>query len=101
ALFDDVLKDLAPVAEQLDHLQFHIAIAAILAAGTRVNRFIEDKAPWKMAKTSLNETAAVLHDVLLSLYALLFYLLPFMPETARTIWQQLGQTDDLNARAKA
>jgi methionyl-tRNA synthetase len=95
-----VLADLKPLELHLDHLQFHQALTTILAAVDRVNRFIEDKAPWKLAKTDTAETQAVLREVLLCLKALVFYLWPFFPDTAQTLWGQLGQTDDLFARGK-
>jgi methionyl-tRNA synthetase len=100
-LLDAVLGDLRPVDDLIKKLQFHLALATIRGTIDRVNRYIEDKAPWKLAKTSQPETEAVLRQVALSVKALLFYLAAFMPETAQTIWSQLGQTDDLTQRAKA
>lgn len=98
ALLEAMRADLKPLDVHLDHLQFHQALAAILTAVDRVNRFIEEKSPWKLAKTSLPETEAVLREVLLCVKALVFYLWPFMPDAAQAIWGRLGQTDDLAAR---
>lgn len=95
-----VLNDLKPVDDHLEHLQFHHALTTILVAVDRVNRFIEAKAPWKLAKTSLPETAEVLREVAVSVKVLLFYIRPFMPNTARTIWERLGHTGDIYTSGK-
>jgi len=99
-LLDEMLTDLKPLAGHLDHLQFHSALTTLIMSMDRVNRYIENKAPWKLAKTSIPETAAVLREVMLCLKALVFYIWPFMPDSARIIWSQLGETDDLVQRAK-
>ncbi len=98
-LIDLVLKDLEPVEGQLEHLQFKDALTTIFQAVDRVNRFIEDKAPWKLFKTAPQEVGPVMRQVLISLKALTFYLRPFMPDTAQTLWQQLGQEDYIKNRA--
>ena len=101
ALAQAVLDDLKPIATQLDHLQFHAALGSMMAAADRVNRFIEDKAPWKLAKESPEAVKEVLWEVSLCLKAIVFYMVPFFPETAPLVWQRLGQTDDMQTRAKA
>ncbi len=95
-----VMGELKAIDVQLDHLQFHLALATLLLAVDRVNRFIEEKAPWKLVKTSPSETEAVLYQVLLCVKVLVFYLWPFMPGTAQIIWSRLGETDDLVASMK-
>jgi len=99
-LVEQVLKDLEPIEGHLDHLQFHYALTTLLAGVDRVNRFIELKAPWKLIKTAPEETAEALREVALSLKALLFYIRPFMPQTARTMYEALGHTDDLYTHGK-
>jgi methionyl-tRNA synthetase len=42
----------------------------------------------------------VLREILVCIKALVYFLWPFMPDTAQTVWNQLGQTDDLTASAK-
>jgi methionyl-tRNA synthetase len=95
-----VLKELVQVGEHLQRLQFHLALASMVTAVEHLNGFIEEQAPWKLAKTSPDECRSVLREVLLCIKALCFYLWPFMPDTAQAIWRQLGQTDDITAAAK-
>ena len=98
-LIELVLKDLSPVEGCLEHLQFKDALTAIFKAVDRVNGFIEERAPWKLAKTAPREVAPVMRQVLVSLKALTFYLRPFMPDTAQSLWMQLGQPDYIKNRA--
>ena len=98
-LIELVLKDLSAVDQQLEHLQFKDALGSIFIAVDRVNRYIEDKAPWKLAKTAPQDVGPVMRQVLVSLKALTFYLRPFMPDTAQMLWMQLGQPDYIKNRA--
>ncbi len=98
-LVELVLKDLSGIDTQLEHLQFKDALVTIFTAVDRVNRFIEEKAPWKMFKTAPQDVGPVMKQVLVSLKALTFYLRPFMPDTAQTLWMQLGQADYIKNRA--
>jgi methionyl-tRNA synthetase len=98
-LVDLVLKDLSLVESQLEKLQFKDALVTLFTAVDKVNRFIEEKAPWKLFKTAPHEVGPVMRQVLLSLKALTFYLRPFMPETAQNLWIQLGQPDYIKNRA--
>jgi methionyl-tRNA synthetase len=95
--FQDELKK---VYEHLDKLQFHLALIAIITAVEHLNGFIEEQAPWKLAKTSPADCQSVLRELLVCLKLLTFYLWPFMPDTATTVWRQLGQNDDLVNAAK-
>jgi len=98
-LIELVLKDLGLVDNFLEHLQFKDALAAIFTGVDRVNRYIEEQAPWKLAKDAPEKVGPVMRQVLVCLKALTFYLRPFMPETAQTLWMQLGQPDYIKNRA--
>jgi methionyl-tRNA synthetase len=95
-----VLSELKKIAEHLDRLQFHSALASIISAVEHLNGFIESQAPWKLAKTSPEECQSVLREVLVCIKALCFFLWPIMPDTTVLIWKSLGQTDDITAAAK-
>jgi methionyl-tRNA synthetase len=98
-LIDQVLEELKPIDLQLDHLQFKDALTTLWAAVDHTNRFIEAKAPWKLAKTAPQEVGPVIRQVLVCLKVISFYLRPFMPDTANTIWMLLGQPDYIRNRA--
>lgn len=63
------------------------------------NLFMEQNAPWKLAKENPAKCAEVLTEVavVLSWIAAGFY--PFMPEICEKMWQQLGQPGDLKSSA--
>jgi len=98
-LVDQVLKDLDAIGPLLEHLQFKEALAALFIGVDRVNRYIEEKAPWKLFKTAPQDVGPVMRQVLICLKALTFYLRPFMPDTAQNLWMQLGQPDYIKNRA--
>jgi methionyl-tRNA synthetase len=100
ALVKSVLADLTPISMALDHLQFSQALATLMGAADRVNRHIEEKAPWKLAKNGPAGANSVLHEVLVCLKVFTFYLAAFLPDAAQTMWTRLGQRDDMIARAK-
>jgi methionyl-tRNA synthetase len=95
-----VFTELQKVNEQINRQQFHFALASIIAAVELLNGFIEEQAPWKLFKTSPADCQSVLREILVCLKALLFYLAPFLPDTAEMVWRQLGQTDDLAGSAR-
>jgi len=98
-LFLKALKDLDAIGPLLEHLQFKEALNALFIGVDRVNRYIEDKAPWKLFKTAPKDVGPVMRQVLICLKALTFYLRPFMPDTAQSLWMQLGQPDYIKNRA--
>ncbi len=82
---------LQEIDEKMSRLQFDGALLLIWERVRNANRFIEEEAPWKLAKerdekrlgSVLRTLLEVLKKVSLSIY-------PFIPETAERIWEQLG-----------
>ncbi len=57
----------------------------------RANKYIEDKAPWKLARNNERESLkAVIYNLLQTLGIIAVFLYPFMPYTSESIWAQLG-----------
>jgi len=60
------------------------------------NKYIEDSKPWTLAKENkTDELASVMRDLLEVLRMSAIMLYPFMPATAKNIWEQLGMKDDI------
>jgi methionyl-tRNA synthetase len=58
---------------------------------TRANVYIENQAPWKLAKSGeTDKLAAIMHNLCFTLSAIAYFIVPFMPSTAQKIWIQLG-----------
>lgn len=83
------------VLEQLmDQLQFSNALAELWKFIGRTNKYIDETAPWALAKAGEQERlATVMYNLLESIRIVSVMLLPFMPRTPERIWQQLGIAD--------
>ncbi len=58
---------------------------------TRANRYVEENAPWTLAKNKdLDRLGAVLYNLSESLRLIALYLYPVMPSTSQKIWDALG-----------
>lgn len=79
------------VESQISNLQFRDALETTWELVTALNREIDEKKPWSLAKAE-NAVAldALLYDLCEGLRWLAILLAPFMPEKAREMWHQLG-----------
>lgn len=94
---DQVLKDLAlgcyaRVAEHMDHFRFNQALEEIWILIRRTNKYIDETAPWILAKEEASKPRldAVLHNLAESLRIVSILIYPFMHTTATEIRSQLG-----------
>ena len=92
ALHDEVHQQ---VVAAMDDLAFHKMLAAVWRLVEKCNRFIDEQAPWTLAKdeSRAQELDQVLYCVLESLRLLSLYLFPVMPEKAAQMALQLGQPE--------
>ena len=78
--------------DALNRLEFHRALSEIWKLVDCANRFIEEMAPWNLAKKQ--QTQEKLKTVLITsaeaLRWIAIYLFPFMPHTAKKIYYALG-----------
>ena len=96
-LDERALEVLTRYRSAMDGYLIHQAIAAAMELASAANVFIEENAPWKLAKDP--EAAAELDNVLASLARslarLALLLSPVMPGKAKELWQALGRKDDI------
>ncbi len=102
---EEVLKEVAlpipmKVAAALDKLEFSYALDAIWELIRRANRYIEEKAPWNLARDDSQKgcLGTVLYDLLESLRFISVLISPFLPVAAGKIWEQLGMEEDLSSQ---
>lgn len=83
------------VEEYLDKLQFGNALGEIWKVVSRTNKYIDETAPWVLAKdeTSKARLAGVMFNLAESLRIISVLITPFMPFTAEEIQRQLGIGD--------
>ena len=90
-------KDLpAKVEQSIENFQFSFALAEIWKVIGRCNKYIDETAPWALAKNAENQArlATVLFNLAESIRIVSVLIQPFMPSTAPLIWENLGIADD-------
>ena len=78
--------------EQMEKFAFQNALAEIFKVISRANKYIDENAPWVLAKEEANKPrlARVLYNLLETVRICAGLLTPFMPETAAEISRRLG-----------
>jgi methionyl-tRNA synthetase len=82
--------------DEFRQLNFSRALEAAWAAIARIDKFITDNQPWKLAKdpAARGQLEAVLATAYEGLRHVILTVAPFMPATSREIWNQMGLSDD-------
>ena len=81
--------------EQMEHYAFQNALAEVFKVISRANKYIDENAPWVLAKSDENKPrlAKVLYNLLETVRICAGLLQPFMPATCREIAVRLGGAD--------
>ena len=82
-------------AAQMDVYQPHLALEEVFRCIQRANKYIDETAPWKLAKDEENKPrlAEVMYNLLEALRVSLICLTPFMPESCDKAFAQIGAQD--------
>lgn len=95
--FDDDLKVLAAKTAEaaddaLDKLNFSIGLTEIWKFVSRTNKYIDETAPWALAKGESKRArlAEVMYNLCESIRIISVLIAPFMPDTCAEIRRQLG-----------
>ena len=95
--FDADLKALAESTKadaeaDLDKLNFSVALTNIWKFVSRTNKYIDETAPWALAKDEAKQArlAEVMYNLCESIRIISILIAPFMPETSAKIRAQLG-----------
>ncbi len=95
-LFSEIYDN---VQTQMDALQFPTALVEIWRGVSRLNKFIDETAPWVLAKSAATDPeakarlAGVMYTLLEGIRIISVLIEPFMPETPAKIRTQLGIID--------
>lgn len=82
--------------ENLNALQFPTALTEIWKGVSRLNKYIDETAPWVLAKEietneeSRKRLAGVMYTLLEGIRIISILIEPFMPRTPEKIWAQIG-----------
>ncbi len=95
--FDDELITAASELQEklenlLDKTQLNMMLAEIFQVVSRANKYIDETAPWILARDEANRTrlATVLYNLLETIRMISIPLSAFMPETMPKVWEQIG-----------
>ncbi len=99
--FDDDLIALAlatkgEAEKELDKFNYSVALTNIWKLVSRTNKYIDETAPWALAKDEANKAklANVMYNLCESIRIISVLIAPFMPATAPEIRKQLGVSAD-------
>ena len=101
--FDAVSKDLKEIAlgvkekveKHMDKFEFHLALEAIWVLVRRTNKYIDETAPWALAKDPAQKEKldAVLFNLLECIRIISALIYPYMHTTSDKIREQIGLAD--------
>jgi methionyl-tRNA synthetase len=101
--FDRELREIAAavppkIDEDFASLSFTRYLHDAWMLVTRANRYVEENAPWTLAKNKdLERLGSVLYTLSESLRLIGLYLYPVMPSTSQKIWNALGMGKEIKA----
>lgn len=80
----------------IDQTQINLALAEIFKVVSRANKYIDETAPWVLAKDEANKTrlATVLYNLLDTIRIISTLLSAFMPTTMPEVWKQIGALEE-------
>ncbi len=89
----------AKMAELLDSFHVSDAVETVMALASRCNKYIDETAPWVLAKDEANKPrlAKVMYNLLSGIRIIGGLLKPFMPETAEKILAHTPASDEVAA----
>ncbi|MCP3659239.1 MAG: methionine--tRNA ligase [Bacteroidetes bacterium] len=81
---------------EIEAVHFSKALNKLWELVRFTNKYIEDEAPWKLAKDDLNAVylEEVLFNILATMRVIALLVSPFMPESSDRMLRQLGITED-------
>ncbi|MDX2031061.1 MAG: methionine--tRNA ligase, partial [Blastocatellia bacterium] len=100
---DAVEQGMRNFDRDFEECNFSRGLEAINAAIARLDKFISDAKPWDLAKSPENRGALelVLHTAIEALRQVTVTLAPVLPNASQAIWEQLGNSTQINNIAPA
>ncbi len=85
-------KTIADVEKCINEYRIADAVEAVMNLARRSNKYIDETAPWALAKDEANKArlGTVLYNLLESIRIISVLLSPFMPETSKAIFAQMN-----------
>lgn len=89
--------------KHMDEFQLHLGLEEVFKLIQRANKYIDETAPWVLAKDENNKArlATVMYNLLEALRASLIMLSPFIPQSCEKAFQQIGADESCRSWDKA
>ena len=97
ALLNKANETLLAVDTFLSQCKFKDAIKTAMALAAEANRFLDEKAPWKMIKTDKAAAGTTLYVAIAIIAALRTLFYPFLPFSSQKLHENLGYSGDVQA----
>ena len=97
----DAMETVAKFRDGMEKMELSATIKTVWAFISRANKYIDETAPWALAKDESKkaELATVMYNLAESLRIISGLISPFMPQTAPKLWVQLGLGDEESFKA--
>lgn len=92
SLIEDAMTTVNTFADDMNNMKISHAIKAVWAFISRANKYIDETAPWALAKdeSKKQELANTMYNLVEALRIISGLIYPYMPTTAGKLWQQLN-----------
>jgi methionyl-tRNA synthetase len=91
-LIDSIFEALPEIDSFMETLSFNRALSCIWGLINRINKMIDERAPWALYKDESRheELKEVMFFTVYAIALIAVLLVPFMPKSAQTVWERLG-----------
>ena len=92
SLIEDAMATVKIFADDMNNMKISHAIKSVWAFISRANKYIDETAPWALAKDEAKkqELANVMYNLVEALRIISGLIYPYMPTTAGKLWKQLN-----------
>lgn len=95
----EIVDEFYPQIDGLwNKLELQTILTTIWNLISTANRYIDEKSPWKLAKTDTIELSTVLYNLCETLRIIALYLYPFMPESCQKIFSRIGYDNVIDSK---
>jgi methionyl-tRNA synthetase len=95
AILAKIEEGFETVSKQLEAVKLREALATAMALVRDVNVYLDERAPWKMIKTDVVDTARSVYTSLRAIDNLKILLAPFLPFSSQQVHEMLGYDGQL------
>ncbi|WP_280522698.1 methionine--tRNA ligase [Marinococcus halophilus] len=97
SLLELIDSTVVKVEDAVEEMEFSVALTAIWQLISRTNKYIDETQPWILARDESEREVlgSVLYHLAESLRVISILIQPFMTETPKSIWSQLGINEEI------